>query len=39
VNWGLAAIVYAIVGGVIASLLARAGLAGRERMGAREPVA
>jgi hypothetical protein len=35
VNWGLAAIVYAIVGFVIASLLARLGLAGRERMSAR----
>ena len=35
VNWGLAAIVYAIVGGLISSLLARAGLAGRERMASR----
>ena len=39
-NWGIAAIVYAIVGGLISSLLARAGLAGRDRMAARrEPVA
>lgn len=29
VNWGIAALVYAIVGGVIASLLARAALRGR----------
>ena len=29
VNWGLAALVYAIVGGLIASLLARAALRGR----------
>jgi hypothetical protein len=28
VNWGLAAVVYALVGGLIASLLARASLAG-----------
>ena len=40
VNWGLAAVVYAIVGGLISSLLARAGLAGRERMASRrEPAA
>ncbi len=39
-NWGLAAIVYAIVGGLIASLLARAGLAGRGRMAhRRDPIA
>jgi len=30
-NWGLAAVVYAIVGGLLASLVARAGLAGRGR--------
>jgi hypothetical protein len=29
VNWGLAALVYAIVGALIASLLVRAGLSGR----------
>lgn len=29
VNWGIAALVYAIVGGLIASLLARAALRGR----------
>jgi hypothetical protein len=41
VNWGLAAIVYGIVGGLIARLLAGAGLAARERMAARRggPVA
>lgn len=38
VNWGLAAVVYAIVGGLLARLLASAGLAGRERMASREPV-
>jgi hypothetical protein len=31
VNWGLAAVVYAIVGGLIARLLARGGAAGRFR--------
>jgi hypothetical protein len=31
VNWGLAAVVYAIVGGLIAGLLARASLAGSGR--------
>lgn len=31
VNWGIAALVYAIVGGLIASLLARAALRGRAR--------
>jgi hypothetical protein len=31
VNWGLAAVVYGIVGGLIARLLAGAGLAARER--------
>jgi FtsH-binding integral membrane protein len=35
VNWGLAALVYAIVGGLISSLLARAALAGEERRGWR----
>jgi hypothetical protein len=39
-NWGLGAIVYAIVGSLIAKLLASAGLAGRERMSARrDPIA
>jgi len=33
VNWGIAALVYAIVGGLIASVLARASLAGRRRRG------
>ena len=32
-NWGLAALVYAIVGGLIASLLARAALGRRDRDG------
>jgi hypothetical protein len=31
VNWGLAALVYGIAGGVISSLLARAGLAREDR--------
>lgn len=31
VNWGIAALVYALVGGLIASLLARAGGAARRR--------
>jgi hypothetical protein len=31
VNWGLAAVVYAIVGGLLARLLARSALAGRMR--------
>ena len=31
VNWGIAALVYGLVGFFIASLLARAGLAGRDR--------
>ncbi len=35
VNWGLAAVVYAVVGGLIARLLAGAGMAGRSRMAAR----
>ena len=34
VNWGVAAVVYAIVGGLLASLVARAGLGGR-RFGRR----
>jgi len=34
-NWGLAAIVYGIAGGLIARVLASAGLAARERMVAR----
>jgi hypothetical protein len=33
VNWGLAAVVYAIVGGIIAALLARAGLAAADGPG------
>ncbi len=33
VNWGLAALVYAIVGGLIASLLARVGLAAADSGG------
>jgi hypothetical protein len=41
VNWGIAAVVYGIVGGLIARLLASAGLAARDRMVARrgDPVA
>ena len=40
VNWGIAAVVYAIVGGLIARLAASAGLAAHERMAARrDPVA
>jgi hypothetical protein len=35
VNWGLAAVVYAIVGGVIARLLAGAGIAARDRVATR----
>jgi hypothetical protein len=35
VNWGLAAVVYGIVGGLISSLLARAGLAAEDRRGYR----
>jgi hypothetical protein len=35
VNWGLAAVVYSIVGGVIASLLARVGLAAADAADAR----
>jgi hypothetical protein len=35
VNWGIAALVYAIVGGVIASLLARAALRSRGGYGRR----
>ena len=33
VNWGLAAAVYAVVGGIISSLLARAGIAAADRDG------
>ena len=33
VNWGLAALIYGIVGALIASLLARAGLGRRDRDG------
>jgi multisubunit Na+/H+ antiporter MnhG subunit len=36
-NWGLAALVYAIVGGFIANMLARAGTAGRGRAYRRSP--
>jgi predicted membrane channel-forming protein YqfA (hemolysin III family) len=40
VNWGLAAVVYSIVGALIVRLLAGAGLAARERFAARRrPVA
>ena len=39
VNWGLAAIVYGIVGGLLARLLAGAGLAARDRFARRRPVA
>jgi hypothetical protein len=40
VNWGLAAVVYSVVGGLISRLLAGAGLAGRERWYTRRrPVA
>jgi hypothetical protein len=39
VNWGVAAVVYAIVGSLLASLVAKAGLAGRGRFGRRVPVA
>src|SRR4051812_45234845 len=42
VNWGIAAAVYAFVGSLIARLIARAALAGRERRGwgwRRRPVA
>jgi hypothetical protein len=35
VNWGIAAALYAIAGSLIASLIARAALAGRERRGER----
>jgi hypothetical protein len=38
-NWGLAAVVYAVVGGLLSRLLAGAGLAGRGRMTGRRPVA
>src|SRR3954468_17316832 len=42
VNWGIAAVVYGIAGGLIARLLASAGLAAHDRMVARgrgEPAA
>jgi hypothetical protein len=39
VNWGLAAIVYAIVGGFLASLIARAGPRGFGRYRRTQPVA
>jgi hypothetical protein len=39
VNWGLAALVYSIAGGLASRLLAAAGLAGRERFARRGPVA
>ena len=39
VNWGLAAVVYGIAGGLIARLLAGAGLAARDRWAGRRPVA
>ncbi|MEA2470507.1 MAG: hypothetical protein QOE38_1506 [Thermoleophilaceae bacterium] len=35
VNWGLAAVVYGIVGGLLSRLLAGAGLAARDRFAAR----
>ena len=39
-NWGIGAVVYGLVGSLIARMLAGAGLAGRERMAARrDPVA
>jgi hypothetical protein len=39
VNWGLAAIVYGIVGSLIARMLAGAGLAAADRSAERRPVA
>jgi len=39
VNWGLAAVVYGIAGALIASLLARAALAARDRVGRGRTVA
>lgn len=39
VNWGLAAVVYGIVGGLLARLLAGAAVAGSSRFGRRGPVA
>src|SRR5690349_16362464 len=36
-NWGLAAVVYAIVGGLLASLVARGASAGFRRRGVRGP--
>jgi hypothetical protein len=38
-NWGLAALVYAIVGGVVASLLARAAIGHDDRVRGRRGVA
>ena len=38
VNWGLAAVVYGIVGGLLARLLAGAAIAADDRMDARRPV-
>ena len=37
VNWGLAAVVYGIAGGLLARLLAGAGIAARDRMATRRP--
>jgi len=37
VNWGLAAVIYAIAGGFIASMLARSGSMGRRRAYRRTP--
>jgi hypothetical protein len=39
VNWGLAAVVYSIAGGLLARLLAGVALAGRDRFARRRPVA
>jgi hypothetical protein len=36
-NWGLAAIVYAVVGGLLASFVARGSAAGFRRRGVRRP--
>jgi hypothetical protein len=38
VNWGIAAVVYAVIAGVISSLLARAAVGGPGRYGRRETV-
>ena len=37
VNWGLAAVIYAVVGGFIASMLARSAVVGRTRTWRRNP--